>query len=151
MRSRSDDVPAGLAVERALTLGLCGLGGRLDSPPSSLAEAVAAGGAQHDERLAGRIARFAAAPLGAYVWTKDADGMLWLGRLVGHWQYDAGPRAHDVDLVHVRQCAWLRDPVPDADAPAAVHATFRRGGRNWQRIHAIEIGEETAVLWNRPR
>lgn len=41
MRSRHDDVDPGLAVERALASGVCGVGGRLSTPPSTLAEALA--------------------------------------------------------------------------------------------------------------
>ena len=35
MRSRDDDVSDGPAVERALELGVCGMGGRLDDAPVS--------------------------------------------------------------------------------------------------------------------
>lgn len=78
MRSRDDGVPDGAGVERGLRFGLCGMGGRLEGPPpSSLAEAVDAAAAQHDDRLARRIERFSDVPEGVFVWTRDIDGHYW--------------------------------------------------------------------------
>lgn len=147
MRSRRAEVPDGVAVERALTLGVCGMGGRIDPTPTDAADAVQAAAAQHDERLARRIARFADAPEGALVWTRDGDGLFWLGRLEGPWTYDASPEASTVDLVHLRACRWVLAPTPEYDVPPAVRATFARGGRNWQRIHAAGVGDDSARLW----
>lgn len=151
MRSRSEEVPDDAAVERALRLGLCGLGGRLDPVPETVDGAAAAAALLHDRRLADRVMRFAEAPIGSYVWTKDVDGALWLGRLTGEWRYDGRAGAHAVDLVHVRACDWLSTPVPDAVAPAAVHVAFRRGGRNWQGIRAAGVSEQTETVWRQRR
>ncbi|MGV9192755.1 GAF domain-containing protein [Microbacterium sp. MC2] len=147
MRSRDDAVPAGGAVERALTDGLCGLGGRLDTPPANLDAAVRAVDANYGERAARRLERFAAAPDGAFVWTRDVDGVFWLGRLAGTWRYDADPAAVAVDLVHVRPCRWLPTPVDDAEVPSEVQASFARGGRNWQTIRAPGAAAATAAVW----
>ncbi len=125
MRSRRDDLDPQLAVERALALGLCGFGG-FDVP----------------ER---RVERFAAVPDGSFVWTRDADGLYWLGRLDGPYHYD--PDGRSVDLVHVRPCRWRDSPVVEARTPAAVLATFGRGGRNFQQIHDPHVGEESTRLW----
>lgn len=136
MRSRRDDVAEGAAVARALDIGVCGLGGRLPEPPTSLAEALGAVSEAYDERSARRLERFAEAPDGSAVWTRDADGWYWSGTLNGPWRYDPAPEAFAVDLVHVRPCRWQDQPVPDLRVPSAVLETFARGGRNWQRIHA---------------
>lgn len=149
MRSRDDDVPAGLAVERALELGLCGIGGRLDRSPDTLQDAVAATDRAFDERSARRLERFAAAPPGSFVWTADAYEFLWLGRINGQWSYDSGAGAWAVDLVHVRSCDWSDAPIPHADAPPSVHATFARGGRNWQRIGDPHVESQSDHLWER--
>jgi hypothetical protein len=148
MRSRCEDIPAFLAVARALKHQIVGVGGRLGVDPGSLAEAVAAVADQHGERLARRLDRFASAPDGAYVWTRDSEGALWLGRLAGAWRYDPSSQAHDVDLVHVRPCHWLSTPVPDRLVPPAVHATFARGGRNWQQTHDADVSRISAMLWD---
>lgn len=50
MRSRDDRVPAGAAVERALVLGVCGVGGRLDAAPEGLTDALVAVDLRHGER-----------------------------------------------------------------------------------------------------
>ncbi|MBO1751645.1 GAF domain-containing protein [Actinotalea sp. BY-33] len=135
MRSRLDEVDAAAAVERALALGLCGIGGRLARAPADLAEACALVAEQHDERTARRLERFAAEPAGAFVWTRTGEGLFAVGRLTGPWRYDASADARALDLVHVRDCAWAEALLPAAQTPAPVLATFARGGRNLQRVH----------------
>lgn len=149
MRSRLPAIPPGAGVERALAEGVVGLGGTLDPAPAGVREAAALAAEQHDERLAARIERFADAPDGAFVWTLDADGLSWLGRLAGPWRYDASPDAAAADLVHVRPCAWLGAPVADTDVPPAVRATFARGGLNWQRTHDDAVSRLSAERWER--
>lgn len=133
MRSRLDDVDAVLALERALALGVVGIGGRLHEPPATLADAVVATYETHGERAAARLRRFAEVEDGAQVWTR-ADGDYLVGTIDSGWRYDASPEAHDADLVHVRDCTWS---TPDDGVPDAVLATFARGGRNFQRIRAL--------------
>lgn len=151
MRSRCESVPEGAAVERALRLGLCGMGGSLDTAPSALGVALRAVDARFGERTARRIERFASAPDGAFVWTRDIDALTWLGRLTGPWRYDPTLEAAHVDLVHVRSCEWIRDPVHPALIPDGVGASFGRGGRNWQRIGAPDVPGLTAALWDQLR
>lgn len=126
LRSRSDDVDRWAGVKRALRLGLCGFG-----------EAC-----QPDAKTARRIDRFADVPDGSYVWTRDSDGLYWLGRIDGPYFYDAG--GADVDLVHVRHCTWMDTPLAEHTVPPAVAATFARGGRNFQQIHDVDVGRQTA-------
>jgi hypothetical protein len=147
MRSRRDDVPAELAVDRAVTLGLCGIGGRLDPPPADLADALTATALTYDDRTARRLQRFTEIPEGAFVWTREPDGLYHLGRLTGPWQYDASPAASAADLVHIRPCAWARTPFPESAVPAGTAFTFARGGRNLQRINDPATELETGRLW----
>ncbi len=132
MRSRRDDVDPWASVERALALGLVGFGGDADPRP--------------EDRLARRIARFAAVKEGSFVWTRDADGGYWLGRVDGPYFYDDEGRT--VDLVHVRPCRWLARPLREPDVPAAVVATFGRGGRNFQQTHDPLVSDETQRIWD---
>ena len=138
MRSRRDDVDTGLAQARAVALGLVGMGGRLDPSPGAdadLEEVLSRTLVEHGERMARRVERFAAVPEGAVVWTRDGDARFRRGTLAGPWRYDDARPAYAADLVHVRPCAW-DDPLEEHMVPAAVLASFERGGRNFQRIRA---------------
>ena len=99
MRSRRDDVDLGATIERALARGLCGFGG--PKIPS-------------DERVARRIERFGDVANGSFVWTRDPDGLYWLGRIEGPYFFDTDEAAAAVDLVHVRPTSWLSAPIARA-------------------------------------
>jgi hypothetical protein len=129
LRSRRDDVDHAAAVERALRLGLVGVGEPADA------------------RAERRLERFAAAPVGAYVWTRHPAGRLHLGRITGPCRRDDD--GADVDLVHVRDCDWIAEPVDPALVPPAVAQTFARGGRNFQQTHPGDVEVETARVWER--
>ena len=149
MRSRRDDVPPESSIRRGLAHGVCGFGGVLDVPPDDLDTAVRLAAARYGDGLARRITRFADVPDGAFAWTRDTDGLFWLGRLRGPWFYDTDADATAVDLVHVRSCDWQHRPVPPTEAPGAVLATFARGGRNFQRIHDDGGGAASLRIWAR--
>ncbi|WP_214369076.1 hypothetical protein [Pseudonocardia sp. H11422] len=145
MRSR-DGLPSG--VGRALAEGVCGIGGVVEPAPDDLDDAIARVAATYDDRTAARLRRFAEAPDGAFVWTRDGDGGYHLGRLTGSWRYDGSAAARAVDLVHVRDCTWLPEPVPEADVPTGTVRTFARGGRNLQQTHDHPISEQTRAVWH---
>ena len=130
------------AVEHALTREVCGVGGILRPAPGDLDDALARLSDTHGERAAARLRRFAQVPDGAFVWTRSVDGYV-LGRLAGPWRYDDSPGARAVDLVHVRACSWLPDPVAEAEVPAGTLRTFARGGRNFQQTHGAGISDQT--------
>ena len=96
-----------------------------------------------------RVDRFADVEQGSFVWTRDPDGLYWLGRLSGPYFYDTDDAAKAVDLVHVRECDWLPKPMLEPEVPAAVVATFRRGGRNFQQTHDPSVGSESQRLWDK--
>ncbi|BBZ00824.1 hypothetical protein MCHIJ_02610 [Mycolicibacterium chitae] len=147
LRSRRADIDPALAFDRAMTLGLCGFGGVLRPAPRDLASALRLAGEQYDPRTSALIERFAAVAAGALVWARDPDGLFRLGQLTGPWSYDADPAAVAADLVHVRSCDWSDRPWVEHEVPAAVLATFRRGGRNFQRIRAESAGPASERLW----
>jgi hypothetical protein len=131
MRSRDDRIDAGQTIERARRLGVCGFGEL----------------GVDEGRLARRIDRFAEAPDGALVWTRDPDGLYWLGRIEGPYRRDTTSAARAVDLIHVRPCRWSADPFLEPEVPSAVLATYRRGGRNFQQTHDPAVGSESSRLW----
>lgn len=91
-----------------------------------------------------RIAqRFPDVPEGAFVWTRDDDGHFWLGQITGPMRTVSSP----VGLPLVRDTRWLDPPFGAHEVPAAVAATYARGGRNFQRTHSETAERETAALW----
>jgi hypothetical protein len=131
MRSRRDDVDIAETHDRAFALGLCGLGD-------------AAG----DPRFDRRVDRFVHVEYGSHVWTREVDGRYRLGRIDGPYRYDSSAAAAAVDLVHVRPCTWLPEPLIESKVPAAVIATFARGGRNFQRTHDEPAELQSERIWS---
>lgn len=125
LRSRRDDIDPAATLARALSLGMCGFG---EAPQN-------------------RVRRFAEAEDGSLVWTRDGDGLFWLGQIDGPYSYD--PDGAVVDLVHIRPCTWGPRPFTEAATPAAVVATYGRGGRNFQQIHHPAVGAQSQALWTR--
>lgn len=128
MRSRRDDVDPALAVRRALDLRLCGIGEPLT------------------DRDRARLERFCGAPDGSHVWTRLGSEM-HLGRLAGPCREDHEPAAVAADLVHVRSCDWLPEPVDPALVPEQVSYAFSRGGRNFQGIGLSGAVDATSRVW----
>jgi hypothetical protein len=149
MRAGELDVPAGLGAEHGLRHGVVGIGDALAAPPATLDDAVEAAAAAHGEKAARMLRRFAELPDGAFVWTRATDGAYHLGRVSGPWRYDDSPAARAVGIHHVRPAEWLDRPFGEDEVPAAVAATFARGGRNLQRTHGAAAEARTAELWRR--
>jgi hypothetical protein len=126
MRARGhDDVAPGAGAELGLRLGVVGIG----------------------DADARRISRLADLPDGAFVWTRDREGAYWLGRVdAGGGGARRAPR-NDAGLTHVRPVSWRDRPFGDDDVPAAVAASFARGGRNLQRVRDPSAAPATAALW----
>lgn len=148
MRARDrDDVPAGAGAEFGLEQGVVGIGDALrGGAPGPLEEAVARAEAEHGAKAGRMLERFAGLPDGTLVWTRDAGGGYWLGRIAGPWRYAASAAAREVGIVHVRPAVWLDRRLGPDDVPSAVRATFGRGGRNLQRIRDAGAERESAAL-----
>jgi hypothetical protein len=147
MRARHHDAPAGAGAAYGLAHDVVGIGDRLDPPPGTLDEAVSAAIAAHGEKAGRMLRRFADLPDGTLVWTRDADGWYHVGRIAGPWRYDDSPAARAVGIHHVRAARWLDRPFGPDEVPAAVAATFARGGRNLQRTRDAAAERRTAALW----
>jgi hypothetical protein len=137
MRARDRDAPAGAGGEHGVEAGLVGIGG------------AARDAAQAEREKAARMLnRFAELPEGTFVWTRG-ERFYFLGRIAGPCRYDDSPAAHEVGIHHVRAAVWVERPFGEHEVPAAVAATFARGGRNFQRIHGEAVERETSELWRR--
>ncbi len=117
-------------VRRALELGLCGM-------------------SAHDERGERRVDRFAEVPDGSFVWTRDADGEYFVGRLMGPLRHDDSDEAVAAGLTEIRPCVWTDQPVPEHEVPAATLQTFARGGRNFQETHHPDVWAQSVEVWRR--
>jgi len=42
------------------------------------------------------------------IWTRDWDGIYYIGRIKGHWYYDTSDDASNADIVNVRECDWKK-------------------------------------------
>jgi hypothetical protein len=122
MRARDRDLPPGRGARYGLEHGLVGIGGATDR----------------------QVQRFADVPEGSFVWTRDEDGMYWLGRITGPCRTHA---ENPAGLRHVRSATWAERPFGPDEAPPGVVATFARGGRNFQRTHDEDAERLTASLW----
>jgi hypothetical protein len=149
MRSRVHEAPAGAGATWGVRHGVVGIGERLPTVPDSLAEAVSMTSCVHGERAGRALLRFARVPVGAFVWTRELDGALRLGQIAGEWRYVESAGAAAVGIHHVRPCTWSGESFTTETAPAAVVATLRRGGRNFQRIHDDRVGISSARCFAR--
>ncbi|MDI9932771.1 GAF domain-containing protein [Rhodococcus sp. IEGM 1354] len=120
--------PMSDGVERALTHGLCGM-------------------TANDERSLRRVERFERVADGSLVWTRTEHGEYFLGRISGPLREDHSADAVASNMTFVRDCAWIGEPVPELEVPAATLRTFARGGRNFQQTHDPQVGAESASLW----
>ncbi len=129
MRARDRDLPTGTGADFGLEHGVVGIGD---------------GDGPRFERM---LARFADLPDGTFVWTRASGGRYHLGRVAGPLRRDRSAAAEAVGIVHVRPATWLARPFGEEEVPAAVAATFARGGRNLQRTHDDAAERRTAELW----
>jgi hypothetical protein len=130
MRARDRERPMGAGARFGVERGLVGIG---DTP---------------GDKGARMLHRFAGIEEGAFVWTRTGEGEYRLGRITGPWRYDDSKAARDVGIHHVRPAQWLGRAFGEDEVPAAVAATFARGGRNFQRTHSAEAERRTAELWD---
>jgi len=147
MRARDRDHPVGAGADHGVAHGLVGIGGALGRRPATIDEAVSMTDAAHGPKAARMLRRFAELPDGTFVWTRTSDATYRLGRIAGPWRYDGSPAARRVGIHHVRPTAWMPRPLDHREVPAAVAATFARGGRNLQRTHDAHAEWRTAELW----
>jgi hypothetical protein len=145
---RDRDLRAGAGARHAIARGLVGTGDALPSVPRTIDDAVAAAASAHGAKAGRMLRRFDELAIGSFVWTRTAPETYHLGRITGRWRYDDSAAARKVGIHHVRPARWLERPLRGDEVPAAVTATFARGGRNLQRIHDREAEHRTASLWD---
>jgi hypothetical protein len=146
MRARTIDAGRDAGASFGLENDLVGIGDPLDQAPERLDEAIEATRVRYGEKAARMLRSFAELPEGTLVWTR-AHGLFHLGRISGPWRYEDSSDAREVGIHNVRPADWLDRAFGEDEAPAAVSATFARGGRNFQRTHDAVAERRTAELW----
>jgi hypothetical protein len=147
MRSRDLDVSPWAGAAFGVGSGVVGIGEALDPAPASLEEAIEVMHATRGEKPGRMLERFARLPEGTYVWTRTGEDAYRLGRIAGPWRYEDSDAARRVGIHHLRPARWAARAFDGRTVPAAVRATFERGGRNLQRTHDHEAEQLTAELW----
>ncbi len=89
-------------------------------------------------------------------WTRDWNGVYFLGRIKGTWQYLHGQEADNHDVYNIRRCAWAEVGWVDA-VPGAVERAFIPS-RTLQRVldpaaiayseylYAVRTGQQPPAL-----
>lgn len=147
MRARDRDLPQGAGAAFGVARGLVGTGDALPAAPPQLDAAVLAATHVHGEKAGRMLSRFAALPVGTLAWTRLGDDDHRLGRIEGPWRYADDREAAAAGIHHVRPARWLARTFTSAELPAAVAATFARGGRNLQRVRDPAAATHSHVLW----
>ena len=91
--------------------------------------------------------RFAAAPNGSFVWTRDVDGTYLVGQLRGGWEYDASAEAATADVRHIRPVAWAPKRLLGSEVPGGVVRAFSRRGSSFDRIRDSHAALFTQLLY----
>lgn len=150
MRSRSVDTGEFEGALHGVRDSLVGIGEPLPAVPGDLSEAVLMSVSEHGEKSARMLTRFAELPDGAFVWTMTGTDEYRLGRIAGPWRYDDSEDARRTGIHQARPVHWHPDAFHGFEIPPAVGATFRRGGRNFQRIRDDGVDSATSSLWGNP-
>lgn len=64
--------------------------------------------------------------IGDLVWSRDWNGVYFLGRVAGQWEYTVDLEHRRADIVNYRRCEWYKVGVADK-VPGAVRNSFSRG------------------------
>jgi hypothetical protein len=75
-------------------------------------------------------------------WTRDWNGIYYLGKICGSWEYLHGDDADNFDVHCVRRCNWIRIGLLDA-VPGAVERSFGPS----RTVQAV--GDDTADAYSR--
>ena len=147
MRARSFDSGLFQGARLGTERGIVGIGEPLRETPETLDQAIRALAAKHSEKSARMLSRFAGLPEGTLVWTRTDEDVFRLGELSGPWWYDDSEAAGRTGIHQVRSAIWIPGAFDPESVPPAVLETFRRGGKNLQRIRDEDAEVASNRLW----
>jgi hypothetical protein len=147
MRSREREVTPYEGARFGVERGVVGIGEPLEVDPVEIEEAAEITAVTYGPKAARMLRRFASLPEQTLVWTRTDDDAYRLGRIAGSWRWDGSTAARAVGIHNVRDTQWMPRTFSGDEVPAAVVATFDRGGRNLQRTHDHEAERRSEELW----
>jgi hypothetical protein len=153
IRSTVEGVSHDAATTWCLTNGYAGVGWGLWDPARS--------GISWEEYMAetdglnSNVRRFHDLATGTLLWTRERNGIYWLGVVEGEWEYHDDDTAHALDMFNLRGTAWRQVGAEDL-VPGRVVNGFRssrtlqrigdRGARAYSRRMHQQVAEHRADL-----
>lgn len=83
---------------------------------------------------------------GSLIWTRDATGIYYLGKVLSSWEYCSNEIARRVDIVNIVRCELKEIKIDDV--PGKVIACFRPA-RTIQAIRDKTASDYSMYLWNK--
>ncbi len=80
------------------------------------------------------------------IWTRDIDGIYYLGRITSDWYYDTSKIAARADIVNVRKCDW-RKIGTIASVPGKLVNCFIPA-RTLQQVHDETVNLFSQIIYN---
>ena len=148
MRARSVDADRFEGARLGISRSVTGMGEPLEEVPSDLEHAVFETERQHGGKSARMLKRFAELGPGQFIWTSTGEDEFRLGRITGPWRYEDSEVFQGTGICNVRSVRWAPVVFDPLSVPDAVAYTFRRGGRNFQRIRDDEVAARSLNLWS---
>lgn len=82
------------------------------------------------------------------IWTRTADGIYYLARFAGPWEYRSCGLHDELDLNNVRP-ARIIEVGPETAVPGAVVRRFSRQGQAFCSVHDDSAARYSALIWAR--
>ncbi len=80
------------------------------------------------------------------IWTRDKQGIYYIGRIKGDWRYETSPDCKKADIVNVRGCEWHKVGTV-GDIPGKIVSSFARS-RTVQKIRNDSVMRFSKNLYN---
>ncbi len=80
------------------------------------------------------------------VWARRSDGVYFLGRVTGGWEYRSDPAARSADIVNIRRCDWVRIGTV-SEVPGKVVSSFIPP-KTLQRVTGAEVSIYSQFRYN---
>lgn len=136
------------AAEFCISRGLVGIGWNVKQAPVSKEDYWALGREWYNDAGWTRAvnAMLHHMQIDDLVWTRNCDGLYYLGRITGDWQY-CDTSYKDAGVFNVRPCQWCKAGSVEA-VPGKVQNSFRPSA-TLQQINDVTAAEYSRFLFNK--